>query len=131
MAENHLAHGHEVVVFDDVSRHGTSRNLDWLKDSYPGWVNLVRGDIRDLSALSGALEPDTKRVYHLAAQVAVTTSVADPRMDFEVNALGTFNMLEAVRASAPEAVVLYSSTNKVYGNLENVEVVDIDRINST
>jgi CDP-paratose 2-epimerase len=122
VAADHLARGDTVTVYDNLSRTGTRGNLDWLRQRAGGRLRFVQGDIRDASALQAALAPDTDVVYHLAAQVAVTTSVADPREDFEINALGTFNVLEAVRARAPEAVVLYASTNKVYGGMEDVVV---------
>ncbi|HMK71976.1 MAG TPA: NAD-dependent epimerase/dehydratase family protein [Myxococcaceae bacterium] len=111
--------GHEVVVVDDLSRRGADQNLAWLR-SQPGRLTFERVDIRDGAALDACLlrHRDAGVVLHLAAQVAVTTSVSDPRHDFEVNALGTFNLLESVRRHAREAVVLYASTNKVYGGLE-------------
>jgi CDP-paratose 2-epimerase len=124
LAEHHLGRGDDVVVFDDLSRPGTDANVRWLRERHEDRLRLVRGDICDADALGGAIEPGTERVYHLAAQVAVTTSVLEPRRDFEINALGTFNVLEAVRAMAPEAALLYASTNKVYGGMETVPVVE-------
>jgi CDP-paratose 2-epimerase len=115
-----LAAGHAVVVLDDLSRRGGEANLAWLQRQ-PGELVFERVDIRDVAALDGALarHKDVGVVLHLAAQVAVTTSVQDPRHDFEVNALGTFNLLESIRRHAKETVLLYASTNKVYGGLES------------
>lgn len=117
-----LAGAHDVVVLDDLSRRGTKENLAWLQSL--GKVSFVRQDIRDAAGVQQAIarHRDAQVVLHLAGQVAVTTSVTDPRTDFEINAGGTFNLLEAVRRSAPEAVFLYASTNKVYGNLEHEAV---------
>jgi CDP-paratose 2-epimerase len=123
VADRHLAAGDRVVVFDNLSRPGTPANLAWLRGRHDG-LTFVAGDVRDAAALVDALPAGVDVVYHLAAQVAVTTSVVDPRLDFEVNALGTFNLLEAVRKVAPGAVVIYASTNKVYGGMESVEVVE-------
>jgi len=119
------AAGHQVVVVDNLSRKGAEANLAWLQGQ--GITNFVKADIRDPGAMSRLMEEhaDADVVLHLAGQVAVTTSVVDPRGDFEANALGTFNVLEAVRAAAKgRPAVFYSSTNKVYGNLEHVEVVE-------
>jgi CDP-paratose 2-epimerase len=124
VADHHLRLGHDVVVFDNLSRPGTTGNLDWLRERHGDRLTLVSGDIRDFGAVWAALWPAADRVYHLAAQVAVTTSVKDPRDDFEINALGTFNVLEAVRQFAPHAVVLYASTNKVYGGMEDLAIVE-------
>jgi len=99
-------------------------NLAWLCERHGDRLVFVRGDIRDFDALRAAIPPDTARVYHMAGQVAVTTSVANPREDFECNALGTFNVLEAVRAVAPQAVFFYASTNKVYGGMEEIAIVE-------
>jgi CDP-paratose 2-epimerase len=113
---------HDVLAIDNLSRPGTACNLRWLQTQHP--LAFRRVDIRDADELAGAVRafrPDV--VLHLAAQVAVTTSVTDPDLDFGVNARGTFNVLEAVRRYAPEAIVLYSSTNKVYGGMEDVGVV--------
>jgi CDP-paratose 2-epimerase len=114
-----LKAGHQVVVLDDLSRRGADANLAWLK-TQAGRLVFEKVDIRDAQALDAAVarHRDSQVVLHLAAQVAVTTSVANPRHDFEVNALGSFNLLESVRRHAKEAVFLYASTNKVYGGLE-------------
>jgi CDP-paratose 2-epimerase len=124
VADHHLAAGDDVVIFDNLSRPGTTGNLAWLHGRHGDRFTVVSGDIRDFGAVWAALWPTADRVYHLAAQVAVTTSVKDPRNDFEVNALGTFNVLEAVRQFAPDAVVVYASTNKVYGRMEDLAIVE-------
>lgn len=119
------AAGHQVVVIDDLSRRGAGSNLEWLRTR--GVNDFVKADVRDRRAMDDVLtrHADADVVLHLAAQVAVTTSVTDPRTDFEINALGTFNVLEAVRTTgAGRPAVIYSSTNKVYGNLEHVRVVE-------
>jgi CDP-paratose 2-epimerase len=117
LAAHALTQGIELCVFDNLSRLGSQSNLQWLVRQ--GRFLHVHGDIRnanDVDRCVAAFKPDA--VFHLAGQVAMTTSLANPRMDFEVNAGGTLNVLEAVRARAPDATVLYSSTNKVYGDLE-------------
>lgn len=124
LADYHLRRGHAVVVFDNLSRRGTESNLAWLQQNHGERLSFVRGDIRDFDGLCAALPPGVERVYHLAGQVAVTTSVYNPREDFLGNALGTFNLLEAVRAGAPEAMLLYASTNKVYGGMEQVVIAE-------
>lgn len=112
-----LGRGDDLLVFDNLSRFGSSLNLDWLKGQ--GSFRFVHGDIRNPFEVADAVSsfrPDA--IFHLAGQVAMTTSIGSPRLDFEVNALGSLNVLEAVRLHAPDAIVLYSSTNKVYGDLE-------------
>ena len=119
--------GDEVVVVDNLSRRGAEENLGWLRTQ--GVDNFVRLDIRDAKAVDQLISrhADADAVLHLAGQVAVTSSVLDPRHDFEVNALGTLNILEAVRLRAEgRPAVLYSSTNKVYGHLDHVKVVERD-----
>jgi CDP-paratose 2-epimerase len=120
-----LKQGHDVVVIDDLSRVGTDKNLSWLKGQ--GTFTFHRQDIRQAEPLARvfAEHRDAGAVVHLAAQVAVTTSVTDPRTDFEINALGTFNVLEAVRAHVPGAAVVYASTNKVYGSLPHARVAEV------
>ncbi|MBI4300554.1 MAG: SDR family NAD(P)-dependent oxidoreductase [Chloroflexi bacterium] len=114
--------GHEVVIFDNLSRPGSERNLAWLQGQHK--VLFVRGDVRDSSDVESffAGHKDADAVLHLAAQVAVTTSVTDPRHDFDVNAFGTFNVLEAVRKSGGNPVFVFSSTNKVYGEMLEAQV---------
>jgi CDP-paratose 2-epimerase len=115
--------GFAVTVLDNLSRKGAAENLDWLKGSCQ--VQFVRADIRDREAMERAVaaaRPDA--LLHLAAQVAVTTSVVEPRMDFDTNALGTFNMLEAVRLKSPHTFFINASTNKVYGKMEDLGVVE-------
>jgi len=127
VANHHLAKGDKVTVFDNLSRKGTVHNLEWLQ-AQPGGdaLTFIQGDIRHAEAMVQTVAPDTHRLYHLAGQVAVTTSVVAPREDFEMNALGTFNVLEAVRLKAPGAIVFYSSTNKVYGGLEGRTVEETE-----
>jgi CDP-paratose 2-epimerase len=117
-----LEAGHDVTVIDDLSRRGADKNLAWLQTL--GGFAFHECDIRNASAVAEVFREcqSVHAVLHLAAQVAVTTSVVDPRHDFEVNALGTFNVLEATRAHAPQAAFIYSSTNKVYGGLEHIGV---------
>ena len=121
------AAGDRVVLVDNLSRRGARANLQWLKDQ--GIVDFVEADVRDAAAMSAVLREhgDADVVLHLASQVAVTTSVTDPRADFETNALGTLNVLEAARNEAVgRPIVLYSSTNKVYGSMEHLGVVVAD-----
>jgi CDP-paratose 2-epimerase len=123
LAHRLISQGHEVVVYDDLSRQGTDKNVTWLRREHGDRWTLLKADIRVLETLSQAAA-GADVIYHLASQVAVTTSVQDPRHDFEVNALGTFNVLEAARMSGRQPIVLYSSTNKVYGGMEDVVVVE-------
>ena len=111
-----------VRIFDDLSRKGVAHNLRWLRELPAGdRVEFVEGDIRDARSVAHATE-GVDEIYHLAAQVAVTSSVDAPRTDFEVNALGTFNVLEAARRSSRRPFLLFTSTNKVYGGLDSVPV---------
>lgn len=119
-----LQRGEKVIVYDNLSRAGAPRNLKWLEESYgKDAFQLVAGDVRDASLLT-ATARDADVIVHLAGQVAVTTSVIKPREDFEINALGTFNVLEAARLSERNPIVFYSSTNKVYGGMDDVEIVE-------
>jgi len=108
---------YEVIVFDNLSRQGAVNNLNWLKGLGP--VQFAHADIRlrdDIDLVVREFNPEV--VFHLAGQVAMTTSIENPRKDFEINAMGTLNLLESVRCHARKAIVIYSSTNKVYGDLE-------------
>ena len=121
LAAEALEAGHEVFVFDNLSRFGSTENLAWLREV--GEPKFVHGDIRNTGDVDHVIQiakPDA--IFHLAGQVAMTTSIERPRMDFEVNTLGTFNLLEATRQFAADAAVVYSSTNKVYGDLEWAEM---------
>ncbi len=120
-ADHFLKQGNEVVVYDNLSRAGGRFNLEWLRSRHGESLTFHQGDIRDYDDLVSNIQ-GAEVVLHLASQVAVTTSVADPREDFEINALGSFNVLEAVRNHCPQAAVLYASTNKVYGGLDGVRI---------
>ena len=125
-AEYYLKKGFKVVVFDNLSRVGAKENLKYLKTK-KGMV-FIKGDIRNSRQIESAFKkykPDY--VLHLAAQVTMVTSVQKPREDFEVNALGTFNVLEALRKEAPEAALLYTSTNKVYGEMRDLETTEKEK----
>ncbi|MBB4004711.1 SDR family NAD(P)-dependent oxidoreductase [Aurantimonas endophytica] len=119
IAESFLAEGRDVVVVDNLSRPGVERNLAWLRDRHRTRVHWQPGDVRDEDSLRDVLQ-DAGAVFHLAAQVAVTTSLEQPMADFEVNARGTLNVLEAVRRSGRKTPVIFASTNKVYGNLADL-----------
>jgi CDP-paratose 2-epimerase len=111
--------GHTVTVLDNLSRKGSRLNLEWLRNQ--GNLDFIEADIRNAEAVSFATRSQ-EAIYHLAGQVAVTTSVENPREDFEVNAWGTLNVLEAARLSDSNPIVVYASTNKVYGGMEDVKV---------
>ncbi len=122
LAHRLLTEGHEVTIFDNMSRSGCECNLNWLTATHgPDAFRLVRANLSDFNALQWAAT-GVDRIYHLAGQVAVTTSVHNPRQDFESNALGTFNVLEAARLAGNNPIVLYASTNKVYGGMEEVVI---------
>jgi CDP-paratose 2-epimerase len=116
-----LRRGDDVRVLDDCSRAGTEKNRAHLESLGEAKLELVLGDVRDAELVRQAAA-DADAIFHLAAQVAVTDSVRDPRHDFEINALGTLNVLEGARLSGRQPLVVYTSTNKVYGGLEDLEV---------
>ena len=119
-----IKRGERVTIFDNLSRSGAPKNISWLENQYGRKAfNLIIGDIEDASLLTTAVR-DADVIIHLAGQVAVTTSVDHPRQDFEANALGTFNLLEAARSSAKKPIILYASTNKVYGGMEEIRIVE-------
>ena len=125
IAQKILEMGDELFIFDDLSRFGSEKNFDWLKSK--GHFTFFHGDIRDKEKVADVItdvKPDV--IYHLAGQVAMTTSINNPRLDFEINALGSFNILESVKDYSPNSIVVYSSTNKVYGDLEWVEYTETD-----
>jgi CDP-paratose 2-epimerase len=121
VANRLLDRGGRVILYDNLSRAGVRRNVSWLRETYAARVELVAGDVRDAELLRATVER-AGRVFHFAAQVAVTTSLVDPVDDFSVNARGTLNLLEAIRATAHRPPLLFTSTNKVYGGLEDVQL---------
>jgi CDP-paratose 2-epimerase len=126
VADRLLRQGYRVRLFDNLSRAGVEDNVQWLRAQHKGRVEFRFGDVRDSVAIRSALV-DVRRVFHFAAQVAVTTSLVDPFLDFDVNARGTLNLLEAIRAVDDRPSLLFTSTNKVYGHLDDVELRQKDR----
>lgn len=117
-----LKHNEKVTILDNLSRVGAPINLEWLRATHgKGSFNLIVGDVRDANLVEDVVR-QADVVIHLASQVAVTTSVLNPREDFEINALGTFNVIEAARRSGRDPVVVFASTNKVYGGMDDVPV---------
>jgi len=122
LAARLLGEGWEVIVFDNLSRKGSKKNLLWLKESYKTQkLYIETKDVRDFAAIKEVVGK-TEVIFHLASQVAVTASVENPREDFEINALGSFNVLEAARASGHKPIVIYASSNKVYGSMDTAGV---------
>lgn len=119
-----LGRGENVVVFDNMSRSGAEKNAEWLSSRHAPRFHLIRGDVRDEKA-TREVTRDVDLIYHLAAQVAVTKSVLDPRSDFEINALGTLNLLEAARCSGRFPIFVFASTNKVYGSMPDLKIEEL------
>jgi CDP-paratose 2-epimerase len=119
LADRLARDGHDVLVYDALARPGVEINVAWLKKRHPQRVTVVTGDIRDDDAISQAAA-DAQAVFHFAAQVAVTTSLVDPRADFAINVQGTLNLLEALRRRPEPTPLLFASTNKVYGDLADL-----------
>lgn len=118
LAAEVLRRGEELVVLDNLSRLGSRENYTWLQEK--GEFRFCEIDVRDTRAVEEIVQSERPNVvFHVAGQVAMTTSLENPRLDFETNVVGTFNILEAVRRHCPSAAVLFSSTNKVYGDLES------------
>lgn len=116
---------HEIHILDNLSRLGSEQNLEWLKSNLS--VQFHKADVRNTAEVESAFEaimPDV--VFHLAGQVAMTTSIQNPRLDFEINALGTLNMLESIRKYKRDCLIVYSSTNKVYGDLEKYNFTETE-----
>jgi CDP-paratose 2-epimerase len=122
VADYYLKQGKNVIVFDNLSRRGSELNLRWLKKR--GKLQFIKGDVCNYNQLKAVFKKhkNIDVIFHLAAQVAVTTSVENPRSDFENNLLGSFNLLEAIRNYSKKSILIYSSTNKVYGALENLGI---------
>jgi CDP-paratose 2-epimerase len=119
LADRLAGEGHEVILFDALSRAGVERNLAWLKERHGSRITSILGDVRDEDQLVRAAA-EVKAVFHMAAQVAVTTSLGDPREDFEINVKGTITVLDAIRMRSEPVPVIFASTNKVYGDLGDV-----------
>lgn len=121
LAARLLAEGRRVLIFDNLARAGVETNLHWLQSSFGGALELVIDDVRNREAVAAAVSRASE-VFHFAAQVAVTTSLKDPRLDFDINVGGTLNVLEAIRQSHRSIPLVCTSTNKVYGALEDIEL---------
>jgi CDP-paratose 2-epimerase len=119
LADRFARDGHDVLVFDSLARAGVERNLDWLKRRHPHRITAVIGDTRNEEEVAAAAR-DAVAVFHMAAQVAVTTSLADPREDFDVNVRGTLHLLDALRRRGDRVPLVFASTNKVYGDLSDI-----------
>lgn len=125
LAFDALKRNEDLIIFDNLSRFGAEKNLKWLQSH--GDLNFIHGDIRnreDIEKLIKQEKPDV--IFHLAGQVAMTTSINSPRFDFEINVAGSFNLLDSVRKYSPDSAVIYSSTNKVYGDLEWTDYTEND-----
>ncbi len=120
----YLNRGDEVIILDNFSRRGTKSNLDWLNNAAKKKPSVIEADVRSDNKKIETSVAAADAIFHFAGQVAVTTSVENPREDFEINALGTFNVLEALRKTSSRATFIYSSTNKVYGGLEDAVVLE-------
>ena len=119
-----IRRGEKVTIYDNLSRSGARRNMTWLEETFgKDAFRLIVGDLRNADLITESAN-DADIILHLAGQVAVTTSVTNPRDDFEANALGTFNALEAARLSERNPIFIYASTNKVYGGMDDVELVE-------
>ena len=125
LADRLAREGYDVVVYDCLARPGVGQNLDWLKSRHPRRISAVIADVRDASSLD-AVAQDAGAVFHLAAQVAVTTSLVEPVADFDVNVRATLSLLESVRAAGGTAPVIFASTNKVYGDLADLDMELVD-----
>ncbi|MFW9881979.1 MAG: GDP-mannose 4,6-dehydratase [Candidatus Thorarchaeota archaeon] len=115
-----LRRNENLFIIDNCYRIGSHDNLKWLKEK--GSFEFIHEDIKNtekIELIVKKIKPDV--IFHVAGQVAMTTSLKNPKMDFETNVLGTFNILESVRENSPETIIIYSSTNKVYGDLEYLE----------
>jgi CDP-paratose 2-epimerase len=110
LADRLAGEGHDILVYDALSRPGVERNLAWLKQRHGRRITHVAGDVRDEDELARAVS-DAKAAFHFAAQVAVTTSLVDPREDFDINVRGTINLLDAVRMRRAPVPVIFASTN--------------------
>ena len=126
LASHGIRNGYDITVFDNLSRLGSASNLEWLKGL--GNFKYIHGDTRNHNDVETVIKNGKfDSIFHLAGQVAMTTSIENPYKDFQINAMGTVNILDAVRKYSPETAVLYSSTNKVYGDLEQFDYVETEK----
>ena len=117
LASHGIKEGYDITVFDNLSRYGAASNLDWLR--LCGKFHFIHGDTRDRNDVDRVIrEGKFDAIFHLAGQVAMTTSIDDPYKDFQTNTMGTIHVLDAVRRYSPDTIIVFSSTNKVYGDLE-------------
>lgn len=121
-----IKRGYDITIFDNLSRLGASDNLVWLKTF--GNFKFIHGDIRNLNDISTVIKDGQfDAIFHVAGQVAMTTSITNPRFDFEINTIGTFNVLDTIKNYSKDTAILYSSTNKVYGDLEYLNYIEKDK----
>jgi CDP-paratose 2-epimerase len=125
LADRLAQQGHDVIVFDALARPGVERNLAWLQQKHPARITTMVADVRDAAAVSTALQ-DAQAVFHLAGQVAVTTSLTAPQDDFDINLRGTFLILEGLRQRGAQVPLVFASTNKVYGDLGDVALEQVE-----
>ena len=126
LASHGIELGYDVTVFDILSRYGSSKNLEWLKSL--GNFSFVYGDTRNKNDVELLIKNGQfDNVFHLAGQVAMTTSLENPYKDFEINALGTMNLLDSIKKYSPNTAVFFSSTNKVYGDLEQYTYIETSK----
>jgi CDP-paratose 2-epimerase len=123
LADRLARQAHHVLVYDSLARQGVEANLRWLRQRHPDRISVVIADIRDRSSVADAVA-GCQAVFHLAAQVAVTGSLADPQTDFDINVRGTMHLLEALRRRRPSPPLIFASTNKVYGDLADIALED-------
>ena len=122
LAARLLSEGRKVMIYDNISRKGVDQNLMWLKENYGENLKIQIADVLEKTILEECVK-NAEQVYHFSAQVAVTSSLVNPQHDLNVNIIGTFNLLEAIRKSPHQPPLIFTSTNKVYGNLQDIELV--------
>ncbi len=126
LANKLLSKKNFVKIYDNLSRFGTKINLKWLKEKHKSNLEIIIGDIRNAKELNKVVK-NIDIVYHLASQVAVTSSIKNPKEDFEINAVGTLNLLESLRKEKANTILIFTSTNKVYGEMKNIPLVEKER----
>tara|TARA_R110002020_G_scaffold154714_2_gene334923 strand:- start:73230 stop:75263 length:2034 start_codon:yes stop_codon:yes gene_type:complete len=123
LASRLLQEGKRVMIYDNLCRDGVEENLQWLKKEYPSSLLIQIADVKETRLLEQSVQ-HAEAIFHFSAQVAVTTSLINPLHDFQVNLEGTFNILEAIRKSSHKPPLFFTSTNKVYGNLTDVRMIE-------